>query len=245
MLQNNLKTVKEIELSANKVRDVISNADALLFSKTTSKLKTGNECAHQFHEKCFGTLRENEAMAREIKQTLLDLITKHNQLYKFTTRGNLKTNSRRVKEGRTKARTRKMKRMQVNIDKILSSIPPSYRRGGVVTDLDLNEVQLLQLRQVKWIKAILRSEKLPKNVRSEFLQNLKAVVQKAIAEDLSKSEDDSRGRTDEESSDNESGDEEGSGEGRSDESSDEDFEEQEMMTVEQAELMEQYVNADL
>ena len=184
-------------------------------------------------------------MAREIKQTLLELITKHNQLYKFTTRGNLKTNSRRVKEGRTKARTRKMKRMQVNIDKILSSISPSYRSGGVVTDLDLNKVQLLQFRQVKWIKAILRSEKLPINVTSEFLQNLKAVVHKAIAEDLSKSEDDSRERTDEESSDNESGDGEGSGEGRSDKSSDEDFEEQEMMTAEQAELMEQYVNGDL
>ena len=165
-------------------------------------LNSRHECAHQFHEKCFGTLRENEEMAREIKQTLLELITKHNQLYKFTTRGNLKTNSRRVKEGRTKARTRKMKRMSVNIDKILSIISPSYRSGGVVTDLDLNKVQLLQLRQVKWIKAILRSEKLPKNVRSEFLQNLKAVVHKAIAEDLSKSEDDSRGRTDEESSDN-------------------------------------------
>ena len=136
-----------------------------------------------------------------------------------------------------------MKRMSVNIDKILSSISPSYKSGGIVNDLDLNKVQLLQLRQVKWIKAILKSEKLLKNVRSEFLQNLKAV--QAIAQDLSKSEDDSRERTDEESSDNESGDEEGSGEGRSDESSDEDFEEQEMMTVEQAELMEQYVNGDL
>ena len=70
-------------------------------------------------------------------------------------------------------------------------------------------------------------------------------MHKAIDEDLSKSEGDSRGRTDEESSDNESGDQEGSGEGRSDESSDEDFEEQEMMTVKQAELMEQYVNGDL
>ena len=138
-----------------------------------------------------------------------------------------------------------MKKMSVNIDKILSSISPSYRSGGVVTDLDLNQVQLLQLRQVKWIKAILRSEKLPKNVRSKFLQNLKAVEHKAIDKDLSKSEDDSRGRTDEESSENENGDQEGSGEGRSDESSDEDFEEQEMMTVEQAELMEQYVNGDL
>ena len=95
-------------------------------------------------------------MAREIKQTLLDLIKKHNQLYKFTTRGNLKTNSRRVKEGRKKSRTRKMKRMSVNIDKILSSISPSYKSGGLVNDLDLNKVQLLQLRQVKWIKAILR-----------------------------------------------------------------------------------------
>ena len=155
-------------------------------------IKTGNECAHQFHEKCFGTLRENDAMAREIKQTSLDLIKKHNQLYKFTTRGNLKTNSRRVKEGRKSQGRRKMKRMSVNIDKILSSISPSYKRGGVVNDLDLNKVQLLQLRQVKWIKAILRSEKLPKNVRGEFLQNLRAVVKKAIAEDLSKSEDDSR-----------------------------------------------------
>ena len=133
--------------------------------------------------------------------------------------------------------------MSVNIDKILSSISPSYKSGGVVNDLDLNKVQLLKFRQVKWIKAILRSEKLPKNVRSKFLHNLKAVVKKAIAKDLSKSKDDSRERTDKQSSD-ESGDEEGSGEGRGDKSSDEDFEEQQMMTVEQAELLEQYVNDD-
>ena len=133
--------------------------------------------------------------------------------------------------------------MSVNIDKILSSISPSYKSGGVGNDLDLNKVQLLKLRQVRWIKAILRSAKLPKNVRSGFLQNLKTVVKKAIAKDLSKSEDDSRERTDKQSSDNESGDEEGSGEGRGDKSSDEDFEEQEMM-VEQAEFMEQYINGD-
>ena len=139
---------------------------------------------------------------------------------------------------------KKMKRMSVNIDKILSSISPSYKSSGVVNDLDLNKVQLLKLRQVKWIKAILRSEKFPKNVRSKFLQNLKAVVKKAIAKDLSKSEDDSRKRTDKQSSDNERGDEEGSGKGRGDKSSDEDFEEQEMMTVEQAELIEPYVNGD-
>ena len=56
--------------------------------------------------------------------------------------------------------------------KTLSSISPSYKSGGVVNDLDLNKVQLLKLRQVKWVKGILSSEKLPKNVRSKFLQNL-------------------------------------------------------------------------
>ena len=71
-----------------------------------------------------------------------------------------------------------MKRMSVNIDKILSSISPSYKSGGVVNDLDLNKVQLLQLRQVKWIKAILKSEKRPKNVKSFEKGNSRGSQQK-------------------------------------------------------------------
>ena len=89
--------------------------------------------------------------------------------------------------------------------------------------------------------AILKNKKLPKSVKSELLQNLIAVVKKAIAKDRNKSDDDSRGSTAEESTDNESGDGKGSCEGTGDkESSDEDVEEQEMMTVEQVEFIEQY-----
>lgn len=74
----------------------------------------------------------------------------------------------------------------------------------------VNKVQLFKLRQVTWVKAILKNKKLPKNVK-----------------DLNKSEDDSRGSTDEESTDNDSDDGEGSCEGTGDkESSDEDVEEQ-------------------
>ena len=66
-------------------------------------------------------------------------------------------------------------------------------------------------------------------------------MKKAIAKDLNKSEDDSRGSTDEESTDNESGDGEGSCGGTGDkDNSGEDVEEQEMMTVEQVEFIEQY-----
>ena len=105
----------------------------------------------------------------------------------------------------------------------------------------VNKVQLFKCCQVKWVKAILKNKKLPKSVKSELLQNLIAVVKKAIAKDLNKSEDVSRGSTDEESTDNESGDGEGSCEGTGDkDNSDEDVEEQEMMTVEQIEFIEQY-----
>lgn len=130
VLKNNLKTVEEIQLSVNKVREGIAKEDALLFAKSTKKLKTGNECAHQFHEKCFSTLNENDKKIQEMKEKLQELVKKHNNMYKFLTRGNLKTNSRWVKEGRTKARTRKMKRMTANMENILSNISSSYRSSG-------------------------------------------------------------------------------------------------------------------
>ena len=63
-------------------------------------------------------------------------------------------------EGRTKAKTRKAKRMAVNIDNILASISSSYKTSDVVDDLDLSKVHLLNLRQVKWIKCLLESGKL-------------------------------------------------------------------------------------
>jgi len=50
VLSNNRKIVEEIQLSANKVRQGIAKEDALLFSKTIQKLKTGNECVHQSRE---------------------------------------------------------------------------------------------------------------------------------------------------------------------------------------------------
>ena len=80
--------------------------------KSGNDLKSGNNCAHQFHENCFGTVAENEK-ALEIKAQLEELVKSTS---KFTTRGILKTNNRRAKEGRSKARTRKMKRVTAKID---------------------------------------------------------------------------------------------------------------------------------
>ena len=263
VLRNNIKTVEEIQLCAKKVRQGIAKEDALLFSKTTHKLKTGNECAHKFHEKCFGTLAENDAKVLEIKEKLEELLKKHKQLYKFTSRANLKTSSRRVKEGRTKARTRKIKRREANIDKIFASISSSYKSTGVIDELDLSKVQVLTLREVKWIKYMLESEKLTENIRRTFLENLNPAVKRAVAEATENEKDAAISSEDEESNEEDSNEqdsnqednneeESGKGESAGDQSSsdqesgegsiDEVQEQEELMTVEQAELMEQYRN---
>ena len=110
--------------------------------------------------------------------------------------------------------------MTVNIDNILSSISSSYKSSGVVNDLDLSKVQLLTLRQVKWIRCIVKSGKLTEKIRNTFLQNLKPVAKNAVAEDNQSEEDDSR--ADKESSDGESGNEEsGDGDSGDEESGDE------------------------
>ena len=246
-MTNNLKTVEEIQQSANKVREGIAKEDALLFTKSTNKLKTGNEWAHQFHEKCFSTLNENDKKVLEMREKLEELVKKHKNMYKFLTRGNLKTNGRRVKEGRTKARTRKMKRMTANMENILSNISLSYRSSGVVEDLDLSKIQLLTLRQAKWIRCVLKSGKLAENFKRTFLENLKPVVKKAIAEasdsdspDADSPDDDSdEGSGNEESCESGERVETGDDEDSEDEVGVEEQEEEAMM-VEQAELMEQY-----
>ena len=245
VLNTNLKTVVEIQLSKNKVCQGIIK-DALLFSKTTWKLNTANDYPDQFHEKCFGTLAEIDMRDLEIKELLKELLRKHNQLYKFKTRGNLKTNSRQAKEGRTKARTTKIKRKEVNINDILSSISSSYKStcSGVLDELDLSRVQLLTLRQVKWIKCTLESGKLAEAMMGTFLQNLKLAIRKVIAK-ATKTEEaassDNKESNEEESGNRQSDDQSSSDQDRGDDGSIDEVEElEELMTVEQAGFMGQY-----
>ena len=110
---------------------------------------------------------------------------------------------------------------------------------------------------------MLESEKLTENIRTTFLENLKPAVKRAVAEatvnerHASSSEDEEsneEGSSEEDSNEEDSNKEESAAKGESagDESSsdqesgegsiDEVQEQEELMTVEQAELMEQYRN---
>ena len=70
----------------------------------------------------FGTLVENNAKVLEIEEKLEELVKKHKQLYKVANRGDVERKSRWAKEGRTKAKTRKVKGMTANIDNFLTSL---------------------------------------------------------------------------------------------------------------------------
>ena len=91
--------------------------------------------------------------------------------------------------------------MTGNVDKILSAIAPTYRNTGVVEDLDLSKVQLLNGRQVKWIKSILEGNALAENIKGVFLENLKPAVRKAVSKASSSSKDSSEDNINEDESD--------------------------------------------
>ena len=110
---------------------------------------------------------------------------------------------------------------------------------------------------------MLESEKLTENIRRTFLENLNPVVKRAVAEATENEKDAASSSEDEESNEEDSNEqdsnqednneeESGKGESAGDQSSsdqesgegsiDEVQEQEELMTVEQAELMEQYRN---
>ena len=96
---------------------------------------------------------------------------------------------------------RRMERMRGSVDKILSAIAPTYRNTGVVEDLDLSKAQLLNGRQVKWIKCILEGNALAENIKGVFLENLKPAVRKAVSKASSSSKDNSEDNINEDESD--------------------------------------------
>ena len=79
--------------------------------------------------------------------------------------------------------------------------PQTYRNTGVVEDLDLSKVQLLNGRQVKWIKCILEGNALAENIKGVFLENLKPAVRKAVSKASSSSKDSSEDNINEDESD--------------------------------------------
>ena len=82
---------KYILLQIKCVKRSLSRISPLLFGKTSGKLKSGNDCTHWFHDKCFRKIRNSQQKASEVKLQLEGLVKKYQQLYKFNTRANLKT----------------------------------------------------------------------------------------------------------------------------------------------------------
>ena len=133
--------------------------------------------------------------------------------------------------------------MTGNVDKILSAIAPTYRNTGVVEDLDLNKVQLLNGRQVK---CILEGNALVENIKGVLLENLKSALRKAVSKASSSSKD-SREVNEDESDSSEYAYHESEHESTDDQEEfpgQEEFQgQEEVMTEEQAAQMQEYLDS--
>ena len=191
ILNSNLQSLEKLSTELSGKKDALLREDDELFGKVTNKLKPGTECAHTFHEKCITRIDGLIKKTSEVTDKVKSLKQKHQQMYKLKWRTGLKTKARRVKEGKAKSRTRKQRRLEANVNKILSAISPGYSLTGLVETLDVSQVQLLSLRQVKWIRFLLNSKRMTESAEYQFLEHLKPAVKEALRKKSSSSECDS------------------------------------------------------
>ena len=180
ILSSNLQSLEKLSTELSGKIDALLKEDDELFGKVTNKLKPGTECAHTFHEKCITRIDGLIKKTSEVTDKVKSLEQKHQQMYKLK----WKT----VKEGKSKSRTRKQRRLEANVNKILSAISPGYSLTGPVETLDVSQVQLLSLRQETWIRFLLNSKRMTESAEYQFMEHLKPAVKEALGKKSSSSE---------------------------------------------------------
>ena len=86
--------------------------DASAFTKA-GKLKSGQECAHKFNEKCFGALTTLKTKILESLTKMQTLEDERNRMY-ATAKGGSASKKRRQKENRIKSKKRQIECAQEN-----------------------------------------------------------------------------------------------------------------------------------
>ena len=88
------------------MRNAVEQDDASTFTKA-GKLKSGQECAHKFNEKCFGVLTTLKTKILESLTKMQTLEDKRKRMYP-TAKGGFASNTRRQKENRIKSKKRQI-----------------------------------------------------------------------------------------------------------------------------------------
>ena len=88
------------------MRNAVEQDDASTFTKA-GKLKSGQECAHNFNENCFGVLTTLKTKILESLTKMQTLEDKRKRMYPAA-KGGFASNTRRQKEKRIKSKKRQL-----------------------------------------------------------------------------------------------------------------------------------------
>jgi len=154
--------VQNLSDKVDKLMNSVIEDNAKVFT-SFGKLKSGQECAHRFNEKCLGNLKSLSTEILEAFQTIEDIRAKHKRMYPLRSlaSGESTTRKRRQKENRAKSKKRKAQREEKNCARVLSSIVSSTcecKYGDIIADPELLNVEAISKLgkcDIKWLKVLI------------------------------------------------------------------------------------------
>ena len=154
-----IKRLQELKEKSENLKSIIQKEDAQRFAKS-EKIISGQECGHQFNEKCLGVIAE---LQTNISQTLLRVEAekeKHRRMYPFA-KESFVSKKRRVKENKAKSKKRRLERAETNCKRVFSVVTQSLSYGDVSDSDHCNMIGLrsLKIRDGHWLKQLISEAK--------------------------------------------------------------------------------------
>jgi hypothetical protein len=181
-----IKRLQELKEKSENLKSIIQKEDAQRFTKS-EKIISGQECGHQFNEKCLGVIAE---LQTNISQTLLRVEAekeKHRRMYPFA-KESFVSKKRRVKENKAKSKKRRLERAETNCKRVFSVVTQSLSYGDVSDSdhCDMIGLRSLKIRDGHWLKQLISEAKFT----LEAIEIIKETVSPAVLSNIDESGDD-------------------------------------------------------
>ena len=154
-IKNRISHLKSFTEKLHKLRDSVSEDNEATFTKS-GKLKTGQECAHTFNEKCLGMLKSLDTKIQDCLKTMQNTEAKCTRMYPLASTSTT-SRKRRQKENKNKAKRRKSEREKKNCERIFSLVTRNCVYGNQIVDpalLNKDAISDLGKKDIHYLKLL-------------------------------------------------------------------------------------------
>lgn len=155
-IQYSISCLNELKVKVERLKDKMKEEDDKLFTKL-GKVRSGNECAHQFLEKSVGNLID---LIRKTDRSICDMegiLKKHKQMFP-SAKESYTTKKRRKKENKAKSKKRKLARKTKNCSQLLQQIILCEENPDEQIDsVHINDKAISKLnnKDARWLKILI------------------------------------------------------------------------------------------